>query len=126
MAHEPLKIVRACFQAYVDKDREAIERLIAEDYSFTSPLDNAIDRKTYFEICWPNSTSITRFDFIHEIEDEAQAMVVYEGHTNTGWTFRNTEVHTVRSGQLIVTEVYFGWNLPHDAPKGKHLHKGHS
>jgi hypothetical protein len=29
-------------------------------------------------------------------------------------------VHTVRNGKLIATEVYFGWNLPHQVPTGKH------
>jgi len=37
----PLAVVRACLQAYVDKDRAAIEALIADAYHFTSPIDNA-------------------------------------------------------------------------------------
>jgi ketosteroid isomerase-like protein len=48
-------IVRAVFAAYAAKDRAAIERLIAPDFHFTSPLDNRIDRATYFKRCWPNS-----------------------------------------------------------------------
>jgi len=27
-------------------------------------------------------------------------------------------VHTVRDSKLIATEVYFGWDLPHKAPRG--------
>ena len=42
------EIVRACFKSYVDKDRTAIEKLIGADFHFTSPLDNRIDRNTYF------------------------------------------------------------------------------
>src|SRR6266536_2397944 len=30
---------------------------------FTSPLDNRINRVTYFERCWPNSERIEGFDF---------------------------------------------------------------
>jgi len=30
------------------KDRAAIEKIIAEDFHFTSPLDNRLDRETYF------------------------------------------------------------------------------
>ena len=41
MATDALAVVRACLKAYVDKDRNAIEALIAGDYHFTSPLDNA-------------------------------------------------------------------------------------
>jgi ketosteroid isomerase-like protein len=126
ITRRPLEVVRACFQAYLDKDRDAIEALIAENYKFTSPLDNALNRKAYFKICWPNNSTITDFDFIHEIEDGVRVVVVYEGHTQSGRAFRNTELHTVWDGKLVSTEVYFGWNLPHDAPKGKHLHKAHS
>jgi hypothetical protein len=36
-------IARAAYEAYVARDRAAIERLIADDFHFTSPLDNRID-----------------------------------------------------------------------------------
>ena len=55
-------IARDCFEAYVRKDRETIEQLIDENFHFTSPLDNRIDRVTYFERCWPNSQHITKFE----------------------------------------------------------------
>jgi ketosteroid isomerase-like protein len=121
MDTNPLAIARACLQAYVDKDRVAIEALIADDYRFTSPIDNALNRKTYFELCWPNSKALTGFDYIYESEDGNSAFIVYEAHTHGGKTFRNSEVYTVRNGQLVATEVYFGWDLPHKAPKGKHI-----
>ena len=41
-----------------------MERLIAEDFHFTSPLDNRLDRKTYFERCWPNCQWIAEFEFL--------------------------------------------------------------
>jgi len=48
MNANPLAVARGCLAAYVSKDRAAIEALIAEDYHFTSPIDNALDRETYF------------------------------------------------------------------------------
>ncbi len=36
------------YDAYVRKDRTAIEALIAADFHFTGPLDNRLDRSTYF------------------------------------------------------------------------------
>jgi hypothetical protein len=38
-------IARAAYEAYVTKDRPALERLIGEDFHFTSPLDNRLDRE---------------------------------------------------------------------------------
>jgi hypothetical protein len=123
MSDSPLAIVRACMQAYVDKDRVAIEKLLDPDYHFTSPMDNALDRATYFEICWPNSTVMARFNYIHEVEYADRALIVYEATTSTGKRFRNAEVHTVRGGKLVTTEVYFGWDIPHDASPGTHMEK---
>ena len=121
MQRDPLSIVRACFEAYAEKDRAAIEALIADDYRFTSPLDNGLDRKAYFEICWPNSTSIKGFEYIYQSEDGDRAFIAYEGRTVDGKAFRNCEVHTVRNGKLVDTEVYFGWDVPHRAPRGEHV-----
>jgi hypothetical protein len=118
MSSSPLAVARACLEAYVAKDRSAIEKLIAEDYHFTSPIDNALDRTTYFKRCWPNSQAMTGFDYIYQIEDLNRAFIVYEAHTKDGKTFRNSEVYTVRDGKLVATEVYFGWDLPHKAPNG--------
>jgi len=120
MNSNPIAIARACLQAYVDKDRATIEALIADSYRFTSPIDNALDRETYFEICWPNSEAMAGFDCIYQSEDGDRAFIVYEGRTSTGRTFRNCEVHTVRDGRLAATEVYFGWDIPHKVPDGKH------
>ena len=41
-------IARAAYEAYVTKDRAALEALLAKDFHFTSPLDNRLDRETYF------------------------------------------------------------------------------
>ena len=114
-------VVRACLQAYVDKDRVGIEKLIADEYRFTSPLDNALDRATYFERCWPNSHAMAAFTVIHEATNGERAFVTYEARTSTGKCFRNTELHMVRDGLLIATEVYFGWDVPHKAPSGGFL-----
>lgn len=48
-------IIRRCFAAYQSKDRKALADLFAEDFTFTSPYDDAIDKATYFERCWPAS-----------------------------------------------------------------------
>jgi ketosteroid isomerase-like protein len=111
---------RAVYDAYVKKDRAAIEALIADDFHFTSPLDNRLDRATYFARCWPNSESIQGFDFIHLVADGERVFVTYEGRAAVR-RFRNTELLTVKNGQLTDVEVYFGWTIPHEAPPGGFL-----
>jgi hypothetical protein len=109
---------RATYEAYVAKDRVAIEKLIAPDFHFTSPLDNRIDRATYFARCWPNNERIKGFDFIDLVPDRDRVFVIYEGRSGNERGFRNTEVVTVRKNQIVDVQVYFGWSIPHGAPVG--------
>jgi ketosteroid isomerase-like protein len=118
MTTDIVKIVKAGYEAYAENDRSALEELIAPDLHFTSPLDNRIDRKTYFERCWPNSKFIEAFEFIHLVTDGQRVFVTYEARRADGTLFRNTEIVTVRGDQIAEVEVYFGWNLPHEAPIG--------
>jgi ketosteroid isomerase-like protein len=113
-------ITKALFEAYIDKDRSTAERLLSEDFRFTSPLDNGINRKQYFEICWPNSATIMGVDFKHVVASADRVFVTYEATSTTGKRFRNTEAFTIRDGQIAEVEVYFGWNLPHAVPPGQH------
>ena len=111
-------IARAAYEAYVTKDRAALEDLIAEDFHFTSPLDNRLDREAYFRRCWPNSEVIAGFDFIHVVTDAERVFVTYEGRNTDGRRFRNTEILTIRDQHIVDVEVYFGWSIPHEAPQG--------
>jgi SnoaL-like protein len=116
--NDAVAVVRAAYEAYVTKDRAAIERLIADDFHFTSPLDNRIDRETYFARCWPNSDWIKGFDYINLVPDGKRVFVTYEGHSTKGNRFRNTEILSVDNGQIVEVEVYFGWSIPHKAKPG--------
>lgn len=112
MTQGPAHLVRAALQAYVDKDQAALAAILADDYHFTSPIDNALDLETYWARCWPNSAKTQGVDIIHAVEDGERAFVVYELQAN-GKRFRNCELHTARDGKLVESQVYFGWDWPH-------------
>jgi hypothetical protein len=114
------ELVRACFQAYVAKDRAAIERLIAPVFSFTSPLDNQLDRRRYFELCWPNSEHLRAINIRKLFVQGNEAFVLYDGEGPDGKRFRNTEFFAIEGGQIARVEVYFGWDLPHAVAFGEH------
>ena len=44
------KIIRALSAAYLSNDRAAIEESFTEDFRFTGPYDNEIDKPTYFAV----------------------------------------------------------------------------
>jgi ketosteroid isomerase-like protein len=119
---DPIDIARASYEAYVTKDRATIEALIADDFHFTSPIDNKIDRKTYFERCWPASENAKHFEFIYLVQDRDRVFVTYEADF-TQKKFRNTEILTIRDGKIVEAEVYFGWDMPHRAKPGEFVQK---
>ena len=116
-----VEIARAAYGAYVTKDRALLEGLLASDFHFTSPLDNRLDRETYFRRCWPGSADIEAFDLIHLATDGDRVFVTYEGRNKDGRRFRNTEILTIRDQRIVDVEVYFGWPVPHVAPEGEFL-----
>jgi len=116
--NDATSVARASYEAYVRKDRAAIEVLIDDDFHFTSPLDNRIDRTTYFDRCWPNSQRISEFQFVNVVPHGEKVFMTYEGTNIGGGRFRNTEILTVRNGKIVEAEVYFGWSIPHPAPIG--------
>jgi len=123
MSNDPLAVARRSYQAYADSDRDGIESLIAEDFRFTRPLDNGLERRTYFELCWPNNEAILDFRFIHLVADGDRVFVTYEASCAGDRRFRNTEILTIRDGQIHEAEVYFGWSIPHTAPIGGHIER---
>lgn len=104
-------LARESYRAYQSGDRDAIEELLSDDFTFFSPPDPGIDRAGYFERCWPNAGRIEAFDFKRVIESGDEVVVTYEATRPDGARFRNTEVHTFRGDEICKQEVYFGWDL---------------
>lgn len=109
MQHTNLSdVVRAYFGAYETENREVVETLLADNFTFTSPNDDAIDKATYFERCWPNS-DVARDQQIEKIVvDGDKAFVTYLCSSAGGKTFRNTEFLTFVDGRIASVNVYFG------------------
>jgi ketosteroid isomerase-like protein len=101
-------VVRAYFGAYENADRAVAETLLADDFTFTSPNDDAIDRATYFERCWPDSDSHREQDIENIVVQGDNAFVTYRCATDNGKSFRNTEFLTFRGERISSVNVYFG------------------
>ena len=106
------EIVCAAFAAFVHKRRPVMEDLLAEDFAFTSPRDEGIDRAAYFERCWPNSDRVRDFDIERMAEDGADGIfVTYRCTLTDGKEFRNTEFFRIDDGKVKSVDVYFGRTL---------------
>ena len=107
-------LVRKYYAAYESKDRKVVEALLSDDFRFTSPYDDHIDRATYFKKCWPNSADIRAFHIETLFESDSEAMVHYELEPKSGDPFRNTERFRFEGNKIKAIEVFFG-SLPKDS-----------
>jgi ketosteroid isomerase-like protein len=101
-------IIRALFAAYIAGDRAAIENVFTDDFRFTSPFDDAIDKANYFARCWRDSGWIARHDLQRIFVEGDAAFVTYRCETKDGKTFRNTEFFRFAGDRIGSIEVYFG------------------
>jgi hypothetical protein len=112
MPQDRIELAKACYSAYAEGDREAIEALIGPEFSFTSPADpQGLDRDGYFERCWPGAGHLDGFEFVRLVEHGDEVVVTYEATRTDGSRFRNTEVLTFAGDVQTRAEVYFGWDL---------------
>jgi SnoaL-like domain len=102
---------REMYRAFAAGDRDAVERSLADDFTFSSPLDVGLDRAGYFERCWPGAGKGQKFDFVRLIESGDEVVVTYEMTRADGGRGCNTEVLTFRGDEIVGAEVYFGWDL---------------
>jgi ketosteroid isomerase-like protein len=114
----PSDVIRAYFETWGRKNQPALEELLTDDFHFTSPRDNRLDRETFFTRCWPGSENIATIDLKRLIPDGPLVMVTYELTLKDGRRFRNSEALTLRDGRIREVEVYFGWDIPHKAAEG--------
>ena len=107
-------IVRAIFAAYLAGDRQTVEDCLADDFRFTSPYDDRIDRKTYFERCWRDTGWIERHELEKILVEGDEAFVTYKCLAKGGKSFRNTEFFAFAGDKVKSIDVYFGASYQND------------
>ena len=102
------ELIRNLFAAYLSNDRQAVEAVFTDDFRFTSPYDDEIDKATYFERCWRVSDWIERQDLERIMVESDAAFVIYRCVAKSGKSFRNTEAYTFAGDRIRRIDVYFG------------------
>ncbi|WP_315834524.1 nuclear transport factor 2 family protein [Bradyrhizobium prioriisuperbiae] len=101
-------IIRSLFTAYKNRTRNVVEDLLTDDFTFTSPYDDAIDKTAYFERCWPNSERIKQHVLEAIFIEGDAAFVTYSCEVEGGKQFRNTEFFAFDADRIASVDVYFG------------------
>jgi len=102
------KTVRAVYTAYEKKDWNMLAPLFAQGFNFSSPNDDHIDIVEYKKRCWSNAVNIKRFDIDKFVMTGDDAFVTYNGWTNDGRVFRNTEYFKLKDGKIKDFACFFG------------------
>ena len=102
-------LARRYFHAVQNADRETLESLLADDFTFTSPWDDGIDRAAYFERCFPHAGSFRFREPMKVFAEGDEAFVMYETEGKPGGTFRNTELFRAEGGRIRSIDVFFGF-----------------
>jgi ketosteroid isomerase-like protein len=105
----PVDTVRQMFEAYLAGDTATAEALLGEDFTFTSPQDDHIDRQAFLERCFPTAERFAWQTLLAIAPaGEHGVFIMYEYQLKTGERHRNTELTLVRDGRLVETNVFFG------------------
>jgi ketosteroid isomerase-like protein len=105
------EIIRVYYSGFEKKDWSAVESLLADGFTFTSPNnDDHIDKRTFKEKCWPQADWVERFELENVIGKGTDTFVKYLCRTNYGRSFRNTEYFKITDGKIKAIECYFGGN----------------
>jgi ketosteroid isomerase-like protein len=101
--------VRKYYAAWETKHWHPVDIMLADDFTFSSPLDDHISKSDFKAGCWDTQIAyIERFDIKQVVGTDNEAFVMYVCHTTNGKTFRNVEYFQLRDDKVKAVECYFG------------------
>jgi ketosteroid isomerase-like protein len=103
-------LIQKYYAAFMAKDRKTMEAALSDDFKFTSPRDDHIDKAAYFEHCFPNSELIKTQKIEQVFVEGRSAFVRYLAELKDGSKFHNTEFVRFKGDQIQAVDVYFGAN----------------
>lgn len=103
-------IIRKWYEGWEKKDWPPLDRLLTDDFTFTSAAgDDHISKGAFKTQCWESQIDfIERFDLRRVFGHGNEALVLYVCRTKNGKTFRNVEYLRLRDGKIESIECYFG------------------
>ena len=103
-----MRAIKAYYTAFEKNDWSLIQQVLADGFTFSSPLDDHINVKTFRERCWPNAGKFKRFDLEKVIIEGDNAFVIINGWTLEGKLIRNSDYFRFKDGKIRSYECFFG------------------
>lgn len=113
------KIVKAWYTAWEQNDWNAMTQILADGFTFSSPLDDHIKIDAVKERCWPNAGKIKTVDVKQLIMNGDAVFVITNGYTTSDKFFRNCDYFMIKDGKIAAYECFFGpgINFPNNTAK---------
>ncbi len=86
-----------------------MDRVLADEFVFTSPQDDHIDKAAFMERCFPTADRFASQTIVELVGAGGDGVfLMYEYELQGGGRYRNVEFSTVRDGKIVETQVFFG------------------
>lgn len=103
------QIIRSYYAAWEKGDWHALDSLLTDDFTFSSPNDDHDSKSLFKTRCWtPNVSLIGHFDLQQIAGNGNDVLVMYVLHIKNGKKIENTEYLHLRDGKVESVRCYFG------------------
>lgn len=102
------KVVKDWYTAWEKRDWNLMTQILADGFTFSSPLDDHINIDAVKERCWPNAGKFKSFDVQQVVMSGDAVFVIANAHTTDGKFIRNCDYFKVKDGKLSGYECFFG------------------
>jgi hypothetical protein len=113
------KIIKAWYTAWEQKDWNLMTQILADGFTFSSPLDDHIKISAVKERCWPNAGKFKSIDVQQLIMNKDAVFIIANGYTTEGKFFRNCDYFMLKGGKITAYECYFGPGINYPTNSGK-------
>ena len=102
------KIIKAWYTAWEKNDWNLMTQILADGFTFSSPLDDHITINDVKEKCWPNAGKIKSVDVQQLMMSGDVVFVIGNGYNTDGKLFRNCDYFKLKDGKISSYECFFG------------------
>lgn len=94
-------------------------QILADGFTFSSPLDDHINIKSMEVRCWPNAGKIKSFDVQQMIMKGDAVFVIGNAYNTDGKLIRNCDYFNLKDGKIVAYECFFGPGINYPTNTGK-------
>jgi ketosteroid isomerase-like protein len=102
------KTIKAWYTAWEKRDWNLMTQILADGFTFSSPLNDHIKINAVKDVCWPNAGKIKNVDVQQMIMNGDDVLVMANGYNLDGKLFRNCDYFELKDGKITAYECFFG------------------